>query len=130
MMGARSRSQHGAVANRGTCPVCRRANLRLRVVDGRVGFHGKTAASPSGCAGFGEAPLRRGADGVERVQAAGANVIGFRAGVDDAPVVGELPALDAPPELEITVRRYDDGRDAPVRVRSAREIPPDLPPTG
>lgn len=122
----RSRSAHGAVPLRGTCAVCRRGNLRLRVKDGHVGPHGRTAASPRGCAGSGQAPLRRGADGVEHVQPRGVSVIGFRA---DAPVVGELPALDDPPELDIQVRRRDD-QDPAVRVRSAREIPPDLPPTG
>lgn len=123
----RSRSNKGSVALRGTCPVCRRMNVRLRSVDGKVGFHGKTAASPRGCDGSGQPPLRTGADGVEREQTGG-TVIGFKA--DDADLV-------QPPRVTSTMEH--GGLDVPVVSRTVPDLdlrvrdrppPPPLPPTG
>lgn len=42
---------------KGLCPVCRKL-FRLRRYDGKIGPHGKTAAAPRGCAGYGQPPLR------------------------------------------------------------------------
>lgn len=127
----RSRSNKGSVALRGTCPVCRRGNVRLRTVDGKLGFHGKSAASPRGCDGSGQPPLRTGADGVEREQT-GATVIGFKAADTDP---GQPPGQ--PPRVFSAVQ--DDGPDVPVvpgrapdldlRLRNSPSMP-DLPPTG
>lgn len=41
----------------GVCPVCRAARS-LRDTDGKMMPHGRTAASPRGCPGNGQAPVR------------------------------------------------------------------------
>ncbi len=114
----RQRSKRGAVAYRGTCAVCRRANLRVRQVDGKIGVHGRTAASPRGCAGSGQAPLRAGADGVEREQTGG-TILGFTA-PGATPAAAQPPE---PPEVELVSRREPD---LGLRPRN----PEPLPPTG
>ncbi len=117
---ARNRSVTGSVALRGTCPVCRLANVRVRTVDGKIGFHGKTAANPRGCPGSGQPPLRRGADGVEREQVGG-TVIGFTA--EPRP-----PAPAAQPgEVEVPVVSR---REPELKLRVKDRPPDDLPPTG
>jgi hypothetical protein len=40
------------------CPVCR-TRQRTVVTTGKIGKHGRTAAAPRGCAGAGQAPLRK-----------------------------------------------------------------------
>lgn len=112
----RQRSQRGAVAYRGTCPVCRRARVRVRQVDGKVGVHGKTAASPRGCAGAGQPPLRTGADGAEREQTGG-TVLGFTA-PGTRPVPAQPPES---PEVELVSRREPD---LGLRVRDPEPLPP------
>lgn len=96
-MKIQTRSKDGVPAVRGTCPVCRLPNLRVRHRDGKIGFHGKTAAATRGCAGVGEPPLRRGRDGVEREQA-GATVVGFtRPGADGGAVPPVVISMRPPP---------------------------------
>ena len=43
---------------RGTCRVCR-AEFALNLRTGKLAGHGKSAASPRGCAGAGEPPMSR-----------------------------------------------------------------------
>lgn len=96
---------------RGTCPVCRRADLALRVSDGKVMPHGKSAASPLGCPGGGDAPYR------ER----------------KAPAPGSLPVAELRPQvahdqaplpelgIDVLVERRDP---PPVRLRTRAELSP------
>jgi hypothetical protein len=116
------KSAQGSVGVRGTCPVCRLPNLRLRMMDGKLASHGRTAASPRGCAGTGEPPLRRNSDGDE-VEQTGATIIGFRA--DTVP--GELPTVKVtgdPDDVDVPVARRDEP-DLGLRIKP----PPPLPPT-
>jgi hypothetical protein len=116
----RTTSERGSVGNRGTCPVCRKADLPLRMADGKIIRHGKSAANPRGCDGSNRPPLRRNADGTESEQT-GATVIGFRT---DAP-----PPVIAPVDAEdeglpaIVIRSREDA-DLPLGDRE----PPPLPP--
>lgn len=114
----------GSVALRGTCPVCRLAQVRIRAVDGKCGFHGKTAANPHGCAGSGQPPMRSGPDGVEREQVGG-TVIGFTAPVD--PAARPRPPAVQPGEVDVPLvsRRPPD-----LHIRLKGDPPEDLPPTG
>lgn len=121
----RSRSNKGSVSLRGTCPVCRRSNIRLRAVDGKTGFHGRTAASPRGCDGSGQPPLRTGPDGVAREQS-GATVIGFKADDPSGELPRVTPAQDGGPDVPVSSRTAPD---LDLRVRD-RPPPPPLPPTG
>lgn len=119
----RNRSARGSVALRGTCPVCRLQNVRIRTADGKCGFHGKTAANPRGCPGSGQPPMRRGADGVEREQVGG-TVIGFTAPTGDPP---DRPPAVQPGEVDVPVvsRRPPD-----LNIRLKKPPQDDLPPTG
>jgi hypothetical protein len=94
------------------------------MVDGKIAHHGRTAANPRGCAGTGEPPLRRNADGVE-VEQTGATVIGFRA---DTPDVPPPPPVADDNQVDVPVERRDDGPDLGLRIKS-RRTPPPLPPT-
>ena len=113
----RNRSKTGVVKNRGTCPVCRRGNLAVRQKDGKMGPHGKTAASPSGCAGAGQPPMRPGRDGVERPQL-GATVVGFRSARPDP--IPKVEPVD-PDNVDVQVTRRDPP-DLDIRLRP----PPDM----
>jgi hypothetical protein len=77
---------------------------------GKVAFHGRTAASPGGCAGRGEPPLRE----RSRSLKGGSTVVGFKPG-QDGPTAD--PGPDAEPEIEVK-----------VVLRSAREPAPEPPP--
>jgi hypothetical protein len=85
--------------DRGTCPVCRRQNVPIRHVDGKVGIHGRTAASPQGCAGKGQPPYR------ERKQKPG-----------ELPVADIRPtaAHDQGPEPELPLDVLVERRDGEV----------------
>jgi len=80
---------------RGLCPVCRSMQL-LIFGTGKLGAHGKSAATPRGCAGRGESPLRRTAGLPE---GKGATVVGMRAG-EDGPTARE-PGV---PEVRVELR--------------------------
>jgi hypothetical protein len=45
-------------ASKGTCPVCR-GMFKLNINSGKLGVHGRSAASPRGCPGGGSAPMSR-----------------------------------------------------------------------
>jgi hypothetical protein len=96
--------------------------MRLRAADGKVGAHGKTAANPLGCPGWGQPPMRAGADGVEREQT-GATVIGFR--TDPPALPAAVPPPPEPGEVDVAVV-YRPVPDLPLRIRP----PEPLPPTG
>lgn len=98
---------------RGTCPVCRRGNIALRSTTGKIMPHGRSAASPGGCAGNGQAPYRE-----PRRQAAGELPV--------APIRPAPPAHDEPAEPDLDIEVLIERRDEPqVRVRSARPQPDD-----
>lgn len=76
------------------CPVCR-SMQPLIMGTGKVGAHGKTAASPRGCPGRGEAPTRK-----SSLRSGGATVVGMRAG-DAGPVADPgLPEIAIEPRVE------------------------------
>jgi hypothetical protein len=94
-----------AVQARGVCPVCR-SMQPLRIADGKLAKHGRSAAAPLGCPGGAQPPMRRasalGAGG-------GATVVGMRAGESGA--TAQTPRA---PEVDITA---DPAYDVPVQRR-------------
>lgn len=100
-------SRRGAF-DRGTCPVCRAPNITLRVSDGKMMAHGKSAASPAGCAGRGQAPYR------ERKQRPGELPV-----ADIRPTVAHDQGPEPDLDLDVLVERRDG--EVPVHLRQ----PPD-----